>query len=147
MSETLIHSASPEETRAAGRRFAETLGEGEAVSLSGELGAGKTEFMRGVTEYFGCQEQLSSPTFPIMNVYAGFHGGSEVELHHFDLYRLETPSELEGIGFGEYLSSGWASFVEWAERFPEYSEAYTAAVSIAYDGPERRTITITRRES
>ncbi|ABB22985.1 tRNA (adenosine(37)-N6)-threonylcarbamoyltransferase complex ATPase subunit type 1 TsaE [Pelodictyon luteolum] len=141
----VFRSASAEETRAAGRSFAATLSEGDVVSLSGELGAGKTEFMRGVSEYFSCSEQLSSPTFPLMNVYTGSVGGREATLHHFDLYRLETPEELEGIGFGEYLSSAWASFVEWAERFPEYEGCYTVRVSIAYDGPSGRTITITGR--
>ncbi|TCD48281.1 tRNA (adenosine(37)-N6)-threonylcarbamoyltransferase complex ATPase subunit type 1 TsaE [Chlorobium sp. N1] len=143
----IIHSASAEETRAAGRRFASTLREGDVVALNGELGAGKTEFMRGVTEYFGCSEQLASPTFPLMNVYEGFLEGCELSLHHFDLYRLETDQELEGIGFGEYLSSAWASFVEWAERFPKYEHAYTSAVTIDYDGPERRIITVTRRDA
>jgi len=140
----VFHTGSALETRAVGRKFAAELSCGAVVALSGELGAGKTEFMRGVAEFFGCAEQLSSPTFPIMNIYSGELLGEEVSIHHFDLYRIERGSELEALGFGEYLSNAWCSFVEWAERFVEYDGSYTARVQIAYEGEEGRTITIER---
>ncbi len=113
-------SLSAEETRQYARRFAASLKPGDIVSLCGELGAGKTEFMRGITEFFNCDDQLSSPTFPLLNIYEGSLDGEPVTLHHFDLYRINSLQELEGIGFDEYLSSGYLSVVEWADRFPEY---------------------------
>jgi tRNA threonylcarbamoyladenosine biosynthesis protein TsaE len=135
-------SSSSEETRRYGREFASRLQSGDIVSLTGQLGAGKTVFMRGITEFFNCEDQLSSPTFPLLNIYQGLLRGEEVILHHFDLYRLQSFHELETIGFDEYLSSGYLSVVEWADRFPEYFPRYTATVFLEYTGDERRRILI-----
>lgn len=137
-------SHSEHETRQIARQFAATLQPGEIIALSGQLGAGKTIFMRGVTEFFNCSEQLSSPTFSLFNIYQGSLAGEEVTLHHFDLYRIESLRELEAIGFDEYLSSGDLSFVEWAERFTEYASFYTLMVSLEYAGDESRRILIKR---
>ncbi|MFZ4526420.1 MAG: tRNA (adenosine(37)-N6)-threonylcarbamoyltransferase complex ATPase subunit type 1 TsaE [Chlorobium sp.] len=137
-------SQSEHETLLIARQFAASMQSGEIISLSGQLGAGKTVFMRGVTEFFNCDEQLSSPTFSLFNIYQGSLEGKEVMLHHFDLYRIESLRELEGIGFDEYLSSGDLSFVEWAERFPEYASFYTVRVSLEYFGDESRRIIIKR---
>ena len=138
-------SVSAEETRQFARKFAGTLQPGDMVSLSGPLGAGKTEFMRGVTEFFNCDDQLSSPTFPLFNIYEGTLAGEPVTLHHFDLYRINSPQELEGIGFDEYLSSGDFAFVEWADRFAEYTPLYTVTVTLDYAGNESRSIVIKRK--
>jgi tRNA threonylcarbamoyladenosine biosynthesis protein TsaE len=135
-------SSSSEETRRYGREFASGLQSGDIVALNGQLGAGKTVFMRGITEFFNCEDQLSSPTFPLLNIYQGSLRGEEVILHHFDLYRIESIVELETIGFDEYLSSAYLSVVEWADRFPEYVPMYTAAVFLEYTGDERRRILI-----
>ena len=137
-------SHSEHETRQIARQFAATLQPGEIIALSGQLGAGKTIFMRGVTEFFNCSEQLSSPTFSLFNIYQGSLAGEEVTLHHFDLYRIESLRELEAIGFDEYLSSGDLSFVEWAERFTEYASFYTLMVSLEYAGDESRRMLINR---
>ena len=138
-------SLSAEESCQYARRFAATLQPGDMVSLCGQLGAGKTEFMRGVTEYFNCDDQLSSPTFPLLNIYEGSLDGEPVTLHHFDLYRINSQQELEGIGFDEYLSSGDFSFVEWAYRFPEYATRYTVTVTLEYAGNDSRRIVIKRK--
>jgi tRNA threonylcarbamoyladenosine biosynthesis protein TsaE len=138
-------SLSAEETSQYGRRFAAGLKPGDIVSLCGELGAGKTEFMRGITEYFNCDDQLSSPTFPLMNIYEGSLDGEPVRLHHFDLYRINSLHELEGIGFDEYLSSGYLSVVEWADRFPEYNHLYSVAVTLEYAGSDSRRIVVKRK--
>jgi len=138
-------SLSAEESCQYARRFAATLQPGDMVSLCGQLGAGKTEFMRGVTEYFNCDDQLSSPTFPLLNIYEGSQNGEPVTLHHFDLYRINSLQELEGIGFDEYLSCGDFSFVEWADRFPEYAMRYTVTVTLEYAGNESRRIVIKRK--
>ncbi len=140
-------SFSAEETSQYARQFAATLQRGDMVSLCGELGAGKTEFMRGITEFFNCDDQLSSPTFPLFNIYEGSLEGEPVALHHFDLYRINSNQELEGIGFDEYLYSGDFSFVEWADRFPEYAPFYTVTVTLEYAESESRRIVIKRKIS
>ncbi len=137
-------SHSERDTLQIAMQCASSLQPGDIISLSGQLGAGKTLFMRGITEFFNCDEQLSSPTFSLFNIYQGSFEGEEVVLHHFDLYRIESLRELEAIGFDEYLSSGDLSFVEWAERFPEYASLYTLTVSLEYTGDESRRILINR---
>jgi len=111
--------------------------------MTGPLGAGKTEFMRGIAEVFGCDEQLSSPTFSLLNIYEGSMRGRQVELHHFDLYRLESEKELEATGFEEYLCGPFVSVVEWGEKFPSYDRSYTRRVTLAIAGEGQRKITIT----
>ncbi len=140
-------SCSAEESCRYARQFAATLQRGDMVSLCGELGAGKTEFMRGITAFFNCDDQLSSPTFPLLNIYEGSLDGESVAIHHFDLYRINSLQELEGIGFDEYLSSGDFSFVEWADRFPQYAPVYTVTVTLAYAGSGSRSIVIKRKTS
>ena len=140
-------SSSAEMTCRCGRQFASGLRSGEIISLIGQLGAGKTLFMRGITEFFNCANQLSSPTFPIFNIYQGSLAGEQVTLHHFDLYRIQSLHELEAIGFDEYLSSGYLSVVEWGDRFPEYASLYSATVSLEYDGDDRRRIIINHTSS
>ena len=135
-------SLSADETRRYGRQFAAGLQQGDIVSLTGQLGAGKTLFMRGITEFFNCDDQLSSPTFPIFNIYQGWLGEEEVTVHHFDLYRIQSLHELEAVGFDEYLSGGYLSVVEWGDRFPEYASLYTATVFLEYAGDDSRRIVI-----
>ena len=135
-------SCSPEETREYARRFAAGLRPGDTVCMTGLLGAGKTEFMRGIAEVFGCEEQLSSPTFSLLNIYEGSMRGQPVELHHFDLYRLESEKELEATGFEEYLCGPFVSVVEWGEKFPSYDRSYTRRVTLAIAGEGQRKITI-----
>jgi len=136
-------SGSPDATRDYARQFASALQPGDIICLAGELGAGKTEFMRGVAEVFNCDDQLSSPTFALFNIYHGSRQGKPVTLHHFDLYRIEQPGELETIGFGDYLSGPWISVVEWGEKFPEYRTMYTRTVTLCHAGGDNRLIQIT----
>ena len=140
-------SSSAEETRGYGRQFASGLQPGDIVSLTGQLGAGKTVFMRGITEFFNCEDQLSSPTFPILNIYQGLLFGEQVTLHHFDLYRIQSLHELEAIGFDEYLSSGYISVVEWGDRFPKLASLYSVTVFLEYEGDDRRKIIINHTPS
>ena len=137
-------SRSELETCDIARQCAASLHEGDIVLLTGQLGAGKTVFMRGITEFFACDKQLSSPTFSLFNIYEGVLKGEPVLLHHFDLYRIESPRELEAIGFDEYLSNGYISVVEWGERFPEYASRYNVQVTLEYAGDESRRIVIKR---
>jgi tRNA threonylcarbamoyladenosine biosynthesis protein TsaE len=135
-------SGSAAETREYARRFATGLRPGDAVCLSGPLGAGKTEFMRGIAEVFGCEDQMSSPTFSLFNIYEGSLRGQPVELHHFDLYRIESEHELEAAGVEEYLSGPFVSVVEWGEKFPLIDCRYTRRVLLCIAGEGLRKITI-----
>lgn len=135
-------SRSAEQTREYARQFAAELRPGDAVCLTGPLGAGKTEFMRGITEVFGCDGQLSSPTFSLLNIYEGRMKDQPVEVHHFDLYRLESEKELESTGFEEYLSGPFIAVVEWGEKFPAYAGRFTRRVTFDIAGEGVRKITI-----
>lgn len=105
----------PEETKRLAEKLAVCLHPGDVVLLNGDLGAGKTQFVQGVAQGLGMDDQVTSPTFNILLSYEN----DVTELHHFDLYRLETEEELDDIGYYEVLEDGGVSFVEWAEKFPE----------------------------
>jgi tRNA threonylcarbamoyladenosine biosynthesis protein TsaE len=93
------------------------LGNSRIVACHGDLGAGKTTLIKAICRQLGVTHEMSSPTFAIVNEYAGTS-----PIYHFDLYRLEKEEELDGIGFEEYLDSGNWCFIEWPElavdRFP-----------------------------
>lgn len=117
--DTELHKTySEEETVELGRRFAHNLERGDVVALYGELGAGKTEFVKGICEYFHVEEIVSSPTFTIMNQYTGVNRDhDEVMLYHVDLYRIDSSKELQEIGFNECTRSRNAiKLIEWAEK-------------------------------
>lgn len=107
-------SHSEEETEALGARLALWLAPGDVVALRGGLGAGKTCFTRGLARGLGCQGRVASPTFTIVNEYAG-----TPPLFHFDMYRLAGAEELYNIGWEDYLSRGGVCAVEWSERVAE----------------------------
>jgi tRNA threonylcarbamoyladenosine biosynthesis protein TsaE len=107
-------SRSPEETRALGAALGQVLRVGDFVGLCGELGAGKTAFIRGVAEGAGVPaREVSSPSFAIVQPYRG----RSVTLHHADLYRLVGEDELYATGFFDLLGQG-ATLVEWLDRVP-----------------------------
>lgn len=117
--ETSVHSThSEDETIALGRAFAEQLTTGDVVALYGDLGSGKTEFVRGICEYFSVEEIVSSPTFTIMNHYTGnLPDDDEVKIYHLDLYRINSKRELEDIGFNECTMKGDSiKLIEWADK-------------------------------
>lgn len=104
--------------------------------LHGDLGAGKTTLIKGFCEALGVQDQTSSPTFAIVNEYRSDMGGP---VYHFDLYRLKSEEELQGIGFEEYLDSGAYCFIEWPELaqglLPE--DALHVRLQVMPDGSRR----------
>lgn len=132
----IITTGSEEETSAAGERFAARLKPGDVVLLYGDLGAGKTAFVRGLAKGLGASpDDVSSPTFTLIQEYRG-----PVTLQHVDLYRLK-PSEIEGLGLDELTDGRAVVAIEWAERWPEAPlEAWT--VRILDEGDERRRIAI-----
>ena len=110
-------SHSPTETELLGEKFGRAAVRGCVIALSGDLGAGKTQFVRGVARGLGCAGRVHSPTFTLVNEY----GGGRLKLFHLDLYRLETAAQLLSAGIEEYLSPDGMSVVEWAERIREHS--------------------------
>ena len=114
------------------------LRSGDVILLKGDLGAGKTEFVKGLAEGLAAAEPVTSPTFTLMNVYEGF-----LTIYHFDLYRLEQPEELEGIGFDEFVGGNGVAVVEWPDRFPsEMPDEYIGVDIFTGDGPSERRIHI-----
>jgi tRNA threonylcarbamoyladenosine biosynthesis protein TsaE len=107
---------SPEETRELGAQLALLLQPGDVVALRGDLGAGKTCLIQGVCQGLQVDDVVNSPTFMLVNEYAGRIGAMDIPVYHFDLYRLAHPAELVDLGVEDYLSAGGVSLFEWAER-------------------------------
>lgn len=101
--------------RRLGAMLAKQLLPGDVLVLQGDLGAGKSELVRGIAEGLSIQDSIPSPTFTIMNAYSS----GRVPLYHFDWYRLQQVEELYEMGLDEFLGGDGIAAVEWAERFPE----------------------------
>ena len=130
---------SPEETEALGTRLAGALEPGAVVAFTGDLGAGKTAFVRGLARGLGIRDRVTSPTFTIVNEYEG----GRLPLFHFDLYRLGCADELFDIGWEDYLARGGVCAVEWSERMEELLEPGTIRVDLRRGEDEgRRVITV-----
>ena len=121
MSDSLFNliSSSPEETEAIGASLAKRIedgGEGlpRFIALYGDLGSGKTAFVRGFTSYISPRSAVRSPTFTIVNEYRG-----KRRVYHFDLYRIEDSGDLESIGFDDYVRAAGYCLSEWSERVPD----------------------------
>ena len=132
-------SHSPEETRAVGARLADRLRGGEVVAFTGDLGAGKTAFVSGMAEALGVEDQVTSPTFTIVNEYEG----GRLPLFHFDMYRLGSADELFHIGWEDYLARNGVCAVEWSENVADAIEGDAIRVSITRgEGDNDRVIDI-----
>lgn len=107
-------TASCAETQALGACLAQLLAPQDVIILTGDLGAGKTQFTKGVAEGLGVVEPVTSPTFNIVLVHEG-----RLPLYHFDLYRLDEPWELDDIDYHGILEADGASLVEWGDKFPD----------------------------
>ena len=117
---------SPEETEAVGKRLGESLKPGAVIAYQGDLGAGKTAFTRGVALGLGAKEQVTSPTYTIVNEYLS----GKYPLFHFDMYRLASSDELFDIGWEDYLDRGGICAVEWSENVEEAMEDDAVRVAI-----------------
>ena len=133
----MLDTSSERETVELGRRLAALLEPDDVVSLTGDLGAGKTALVKGVAEGLGVAEPVVSPTFNILLVHP-----ARIPLLHFDLYRLDDEAQLEDIAFYETIESGGASFIEWGERFPHALPPDHLAVAMEITGDESRRLTL-----
>jgi tRNA threonylcarbamoyladenosine biosynthesis protein TsaE len=131
-----IISQSAEETVAFGRTLAATLRRGDVLALCGDLGAGKTHFVKGVAAAFNAGAIVTSPTFTLIHEYVG----GRLPLYHFDFYRLENEEEALQIGLDEYLSGDGACLIEWADKFPELLPAHTRWLRFAHRADGARII-------
>ena len=130
---------SPAETEALGQRLAERLQPGDVIAYTGDLGAGKTAFTRGLARGLGITERITSPTFTIVNEYQG----GRLPLFHFDMYRLGSSEELYEIGWEDYLARGGVCAVEWSEIVADALEEDCIRVDIRQgDMDHQRKITV-----
>ncbi len=128
---------SPVETEKVGQRLGAVLQPGSVIAYTGDLGAGKTAFTRGLARGLGCSEIVTSPTYTIVNEYLS----GRMPLFHFDMYRLASSDDLWDIGWEDYLERGGVCAVEWSENVADALEG-AILVSIEKIGEESRRITI-----
>lgn len=108
-------SRSPEETRQLGYQLGKIITQGIVIALEGNLGAGKTLFVKGLAHGLGATDPVTSPTFTLINLYEG-----RLPLAHFDVYRLPTPEALEELGYDEFFYGEGVTAVEWSDTIQDY---------------------------
>jgi len=134
MLDTKYTTNNEQETIELGKKFAKKLNLGNIVYLYGDLGSGKTEFIKGICEYFKVEDLVTSPTFTIMNKYIGEVKNHEIPIFHIDLYRIEKNHELNEIGFDECLfEENSIKLIEWAEKAETKLKKPTFIVRIVTD--------------
>ena len=145
----VVFTASVEETERFGADFAKELLANEKlprfVALRGDLGVGKTAFVRGFVSIFSPASTVRSPTFSLVNEYRS----AKIPVFHFDLYRIEDEDDLASIGYDDYLKRNGVCLVEWSEKIPEALPTYRFTVEIEKDNPKdpnHRKITLERLE-
>ena len=121
------------------KELSELLEPGDVIALNGNLGAGKTRFVRALAVAAGVEDSaISSPTYMIVQSYI-----ARLEIHHFDLYRIEQEEELYESGCEEFLEAGGACLIEWANRFPAFLPHDHLEIEIDITGENSRQLTIT----
>jgi tRNA threonylcarbamoyladenosine biosynthesis protein TsaE len=130
--EFITHS--PEETERLGKALAALLQPGDIIAYRGDLGAGKTAFTRGLAKGLGCREQVTSPTYTIVNEYLS----GRLPLFHFDMYRLASSDDLWSIGWEDYLDRGGVCAVEWSENVDDAMENALWVTLESLGGDDRR---------
>ena len=137
ISEMILYSKSPSETIRIGKTIGSSLQAGDVVALMGELGAGKTQFIKGLAQGIGVGKSayVSSPSFTLINEYKG-----KIPFYHIDLYRLEEEKEAEELGLEEYFYGEGITAIEWADRIPSLLPGELLRVNIHYTGKQTRSI-------
>ncbi|MEI6602765.1 MAG: tRNA (adenosine(37)-N6)-threonylcarbamoyltransferase complex ATPase subunit type 1 TsaE [Clostridia bacterium] len=130
-------SHSVEETMQMGEDLALQLKAGDVVALNGDLGAGKTAFAAGIAKGLGVTDYVTSPTFAIMNILEG-----RLPFHHFDVYRITDPDEMEEIGLNEFLYGEGVCVIEWADRIEDLLPARYIDVRMSRIDETERRLTI-----
>lgn len=132
----MFTSASAAETIAFGRACAAGLRAGDVVALVGDLGSGKTQFVKGIVAGMGSDANVTSPTFTLIHEYTD----GRLPVYHFDFYRLGTADEALRLGLDEYLFGDGISVIEWADRFRELIPGNARWLHFEITGDEQRVI-------
>lgn len=133
---------SEQETLALAKRFSKVLEPGDVVCLEGELGTGKTRFVKGMASYFGIDpSEVHSPTFTLIHEYSG-----SLPLYHFDCYRMERAEEALEIGAEEYFYGEGVSVIEWPEIIKSIIPGHAYWITIEATGPSDRKFTFDKKQ-
>ena len=130
----MIHiTENAEQTMNLGEAFAKKLKNGDVVLLKGEMGAGKTVFVKGIAKALGITERITSPTYAYMNDYDG-------KLYHYDCYRLSSGEDAESLGLTDYFYADGICVIEWSENIADVLPKNTISVTIEKTGENQRRI-------
>jgi tRNA threonylcarbamoyladenosine biosynthesis protein TsaE len=130
-------SNSPDETEAFGRRFAEKIKPGDVIALTGGLGSGKTQFVKGLAAGLSAATAATSPTFTLIHEYSG----GRLPTYHLDFFRVEDRRSAERLGLDDYFFGDGVSVIEWADRFPDLIPETARWISFAVKSETQRAIT------
>jgi len=136
LSKILFQTKNPSETIGVGKSIGSLLLAGDVVALAGELGTGKTQFIKGLAAGVGVGKPtyISSPSFTLINEYAG-----KVPFYHVDLFRLKSEKEAEELGLEEYFQGGGIAAIEWADKIPSLLPQEILWIYIRYTGKHTRS--------
>jgi tRNA threonylcarbamoyladenosine biosynthesis protein TsaE len=143
MSMREFNTSSAEETVALGRGLADELHPPKLVLLRGDLGAGKTTLVKGIAEGFraASQDEVTSPTFTLIHEYRG----PLANLYHIDLYRVDTPRQLETLGLDDLVADNSVLLIEWGDKFARFVRDRDVEIAIERAGQDARRIRVTHR--
>ncbi|MCC5933947.1 MAG: tRNA (adenosine(37)-N6)-threonylcarbamoyltransferase complex ATPase subunit type 1 TsaE [Candidatus Cyclonatronum sp.] len=138
MKNAVFNTASPQETLALGAEMAKNMASGDVICLFGDLGAGKTHFVKGVASAFGIPEkEVDSPTFVLIQEYEG-----TLPLYHFDAYRIASLEEARRLGMEEYFYGDGICLIEWPERIAGLLPEQRTEVHFSHTGPSSRRVEV-----
>lgn len=132
----MFTSNSAKETIAAGRCYAQSARQGDVYALTGDLGAGKTQFVKGFVAGLGSRAEVTSPSFVLLHEYEG----GRLPAYHFDFYRLDSREAIMRLGFDEYIFGEGVSLIEWADRYSELIPARAKWLFFRMKGENDRVI-------
>lgn len=138
MLDVFSHSAA--QTIRLGQRLGELLQRGDVLLLNGEFGAGKTHLSKGIAQGLGSDDAVNSPSFVFINEYRAGAAQGRFPIYHVDLYRIDTPGDVVGIGLDEALSGDGVCIIEWADRAAEWLPAEHLAVQLGHLSETKRTL-------
>lgn len=132
-----IYTGSPDESFALGKKLGAASVRGDIITLRGELGSGKTVLAKGIASGLGITEEVTSPTYTLLEIYE-----ANIPLYHFDLYRILSPVEFDNLAFEEYWEGNGVSIIEWPERAGGLLPAPSIDILIEYESESVRRIRI-----
>ena len=130
-------SNSPDETESFGCQIASAVNAGDVLALTGDLGSGKTQFVKGLVAGLGAKATATSPTFTLIHEYSG----GRLPIYHFDFFRIEDRQSAERLGLDEYFFSYGVSVIEWADRFSDLIPKAARLISFETKSEAQRAIT------